>query len=186
MKKQILMVVGFAVLTMFFCCGCSLFSPAIQTGSYYELQYSKKEKMQLPFHLTYYNFRNISPAGLNLLYSKKDNQVTKDQYNFWTQSPENMLHRFMLNAVSSNFADNDRTAELSLTIFDFKFDVEGKKCVLGVQCKLRSLNSGGKKWEKVYIIETPVESVRRTAFVSSMNKCAEKFVTQFISDIKNF
>lgn len=185
MKKQPLSLI-FAVLSaVFFLSGCALFSPEVKGSKYYDLNYGNKEKLQVNCRFETRNFYNISPARLNLLYSGKNSVVELDQYHYWVQSPEIMLRRYFLNAVETSTAANVKVFDASLTIFDFKFDMDSKESVLGVQLVLRD-KSRDIKFEKNYVIKVPAAGMQRVDYVAAMNKCAEEFINQAVKDIKKF
>ena len=172
-----------AVAVVLSVCGCSLFYPVVNESSYYDLNFSGKEKFELPYNVSFRTIQNISPVKLNFIYAKSDGTMIIDQYNYWTQSPETMLRRYLLSAV--NFRNSEYAPQISVaaTIFEFEFDISNKKCILGVRCILEKSDKDG-KIDKVYIVETPVKSLDRIELVSGMNKCAEKFTEQIVSDIK--
>lgn len=163
--------------------GCSLFSPAINEVNYYDLDFKGTKTYETDCVFVYRSFQNISPARMNFLYTAENSVIEIDQYNFWVQSPEVMIRRYMLNAVRNSNSPSARQLELSLTVFDFEFDIAGKKAVLGINCIVRDVASG-KKVEKNYTVETPVGTLERLAFVDGMNQCVDKFIQKAIEDIK--
>ena len=181
MKKfTFIMYAAAAVLCL---SGCSLLSPAINTVNYYDIDFKGEKPFETDYRFSFRNFQNISPARMNFLYTWENSVMELDQYNCWIQSPEVMLRRYMLAAVRSSNNADARQFDVALTIFEFKFDVVRKKAVLGINCVLRE-SADNKKFEKNYIIETPIENVGRAAFVNGMNQCVEKFVQTAIDDIK--
>lgn len=185
MKKQSLSLIFTVLSAVFFLSGCALFSPEVKSSKYYDLSYSGKEKFKINCRFGMRNFYNISPARLNLLYSGKNSVVELDQYHYWVQSPEIMLRRYFLNAVETSTAENCKVFDVSLTIFDFKFDMDSKKSVLGVRLILRD-KARDIKFEKNYVIKEPVVNNERTEFAAAMNKCFEQFINQAVKDIKKF
>lgn len=164
-------------------CGCSLLSPSVRESSYYDLNYNGSEKLDLPYNVSFRTIQNISPVKLNFVYSKNDGTMIIDQYNYWTQSPETMLRRYLLNAVNFKNSENAPQIAIVATIFEFEFDISNRRCVLGVRCVFESSDKDG-KIDKVYIVETPVNSLDRVELVKGMNKCAEQFTRQVVNDIK--
>ena len=183
MKKSFIasLFVFFAVL--FLCGGCSLLFPATENIRYYDLNYGKETRFELPCRFAVRSFNNLSPARMNMLYNLENSVVELDQYNLWVQSPEVMLNRFIFNAVVPASDLSKPVFNAALTIFEFKFDVPGKKAVLGIKAVLYNAEND-KCFEKNYVLETKVDSVERSAFVNAMNQCAEKFVIQAVNDIK--
>lgn len=182
MKNGMLRLIG-VVLIAIVLSGCSIISPVVTRQNYYDLAFNGGKKLNIPFNVVFSSFRNVSPAELNLLYFEQDGKVVPDQYNFWVQSPENMLRRFMLNAIEGNYKADGRNMDIGVVIFEFKFDTAHKKSVLGVRGNVRIHDGAVKKWEKTYVLETPVDKKDRTAYVQAMNVCAEKFVNQLVNDI---
>ena len=171
--------------SIFMLAGCSLFLPDVKNVNYYDLNYSGKERYKVKCRLEMRNFHNISPARLNLMYSKKDSVIELDQYNYWVQSPEIMLRRFLLNAIEPVSDSNEKLMDVSLTVFDFKFDTVAKEAVFGVYLVLKDKEREA-KFEKNYIFRLPAAGSDRAAYVAAMNQCAEKFIIQVINDIKKF
>ena len=181
--RRIFVNICISVVCMLIMCGCAFLSSEVKNQNYYDLSYNGNEQIELPFNVVFGDFRNVSPAGLNLMFCDK-NRVSLDQYNYWTQSPENMLRRFMLNAIKSDYNASVPALEISLMLFEFKFDIAAKKCVLGIRCKASI--DGKKKLEKSYLIENPVDGNSKKDYVQGMNICTEKFVNQLINDLKKF
>lgn len=185
MKIRIFLQILVLFSSIFMLLGCSLLLPDVKNVNYYDLNYSGKERYKVKCRFEMRNFHNISPARLNLMYSKKDSVIEIDQYNYWVQSPEIMLRRFLLNAIEPVSDANEKFLDASLTVFDFKFDTAAKEAVLGVHLVLKDKEREA-KFEKNYIFRVPVSNSDREAYVAAMNKCAEKFVIQTINDIKKF
>ncbi len=185
MKNKTFIIIAAVFSAACLLSGCSLFSPGVQKVSYYDLNFSGKEKMKVNCRFETLNFHNISPAGLNLLFTSNNSVIEIDQYNYWVQSPEIMLRRFFLNAIEISDTPASRVLDASLTIFDFKFDLISKEAVLGIKLVLRDKERNIKK-EKNYVIKTAAAKSEHAEFVSAMNKCAEKFINQAVIDIKNF
>lgn len=185
MKTHIIFSAAVVICTLFTLTGCAFFASEVKNSSYYDLSYSGKEKFKVNCRFETRNFYNISPARLNLLYSGKNSVVELDQYHYWVQSPEIMLRRYFLNAVETSTAANVKVFDASLTIFDFKFDMDSKESVLGVQLVLRD-KSRDIKFEKNYVIKVPAAGMQRVDYVAAMNKCAEEFINQSVKDIKKF
>ena len=122
MKSKFLMKIFAAVLYVCVCSGCSLISPSVPDINYYDLTFSGSERLTVPYLVVYRNFQNISPVKMNLIYSESNYLQALDQYNFWTQSPENMLQRYLLNAVKSD-TKAARQVIVTLSVYEFRFDI---------------------------------------------------------------
>lgn len=184
MKSKFLMKIFAAVLFVCVCSGCSLISPSVSDINYYDLTFAGSERLTVPYLVVYRNFQNISPVKMNLIYSESNSLQVLDQYNLWTQSPENMLQRYLLNAVKSD-TKAARQVIVTLSVYEFRFDIVGKKCQLGITGRIMESHEG-KKFEKNYMVEIPVETVERTAFINGMNKCVLEFTKQLVNDIQKF
>lgn len=169
------------VVSAVFISGCSLISPAVPQVNYYDLNFNGTEKFVVPYQIVYRNFQNMSPVKMNFVYTEKNSLQILDQYNFWTQSPEIMLQRYLFNAVRCN-ADSEKMLTISLTVYDFKFNAAEKKCQLGAAVRFMKSHDG--RIEKNYTVEVPVDTADRASFVNGMNKCALEFTNQLVRDIK--
>ena len=185
MKSKVFMNFFVLFSSVFMLAGCSLLSPAVKNVNYYDLTYSGRERYKVNCRFELRNFHNMSPAKLNLLYTGKNSVIQLDQYNYWVQSPEVMLRRFMLNAVEPAADEKAKILDASLTVFDFKFDIVAKESVLGIHLILKD-RERETKFEKNYVVRTAVEQSDRNAYVAAMNKCAEQFIIQAVNDIKKF
>ena len=139
MKSKVFMNFFVLFSSVFMLAGCSLLSPAVKNVNYYDLTYSGRERYKVNCRFELRNFHNISPAKLNLLYTGKNSVIQLDQYNYWVQSPEVMLRRFMLNAVEPAADEKAKVLDASLTVFDFKFE-QGKAYNFILHLGLSSVN----------------------------------------------
>ena len=87
--------------------------------------------------------------------------------------------------ITGHLDYNIMAQKMNLSVYEFRFDIVGKKCQLGITGRIMESHEG-KKFEKNYMVEIPVETVERTAFINGMNKCALEFTKQLVNDIQKF
>lgn len=117
-------------------------------------------------------FNNATPARQRMLYREAGGRMVPDEYNWWVQSPELMLARYLFNALPQQpDCDSDKLLHLRGVLTAFDIDLPGKYVELSVNYEFSRgtlLKSGTLSYRE------PFTEVTREAFVKAFSVCARK------------
>lgn len=187
MKKILKMNLTLLVL-MVLSSGCLFYENA--QINYFDTNGLPHDKIDINALIFYKQFRNLTPVGVNFLYTNNQGMLEIDRLNCWIQNPEVMVQREFISTINatSNLENSDSISKVDVyaTLFAFTINKDTKNCQVGIKILLKSnKNNTFNDFEKQYIETVAFENNNPQNYTVALASAIDKIIAQVANDIKN-
>ncbi len=156
--------------------GCVFMQTSTYRTSYYDLaqpQPTEQKCMMLGL------LNNATPARQRMLYREFGDRMVIDEYNFWVQSPEAMVSRYLFNALplAPNCAP-DKLWRMRGILTEFEINLPEKCVVIGISYEF--VCGGVQKSGALNCRESFAETTPE-AFAAAFSRCAERLSRELLA-----
>ncbi|MGE4564757.1 MAG: ABC-type transport auxiliary lipoprotein family protein [Victivallaceae bacterium] len=161
--------------------GCGILSsePYRETAIY---DISGGKAKQLPaFAVRIDGFNNLTPANRKMIFRQTDGRLLEAPYTAWAQAPEQMLRRYLSEYFARDYMTSTRAGcDISGSIFQFDFDYQRKKMLLGVNYEInyRTGNNTPQVYTGTFVAEAAAESADGPGAAAALSACAAEFAAE--------
>ena len=169
-----------ALLLSMLLAGCFFTKESYHPVRYFDI--GKPEAGKYTAAVRTVSFTSAGPYKFDVVYRTQQNELVKDDYNKWIQTPETMLENYIRICFASPDSKSDEgSVRVAGRILIFEVDITKNETVISVEYKI---SANDKTIEKTVTYKSTLKDKSPESIAEAMSGSAAKFAALLDEEIK--